>query len=159
MVPTPIKAITHATPASSQILAIFKPLYHAMIVPVKARMKSVPMSGIARITKRLIALIRANWGRNGADLMTSLLLEIQYDIKNTYPSLKNSAGCIFGSPGKSTHPLAVPFVALIPGINTQSWKRKTATAIRIANFFSLSKGSGKIRVKKTTINATARFLI
>ena len=93
------------------------PIYRAMIVHVKARMKSVPMSGIQRITNNIIALITENWIRNSLELTLSFLFVNQYAINNTYPSLKNSAGCILGRGPKSTHHLASPFVAANQGIN------------------------------------------
>lgn len=90
----------------------------------------------------MIALITPNCSKNPDFSILFFFFVSQYDIKKTYPSLKNSAGCIFGSPGISTHHLAVPLVAAIQGIKTHNWKRNTPIVIKITSFFSLKKDRG-----------------
>ena len=99
--------ISNAAPPKIQIFLSENQLYRAIIVAESARMKIVQKSGMHSKTRKTMALILANWTRNSFVSIIAFLLLIRYPIKKIYPILKNSEGCMFGSQGRFTRPLAV----------------------------------------------------
>ena len=120
MIADQTRRIHKAAPARIQIFLSENQLYRAIIVAERARMKIVQKSGIHSKTRNTIALILANCTRNFCVSMIAFFLLIQYAIKNIYPILKNSEGCMFGSQGKFTRPLAVLYFPATQGTKTKS---------------------------------------
>ena len=87
----------------------------------------------------------------------SRFLRSREEKKKTYPSLKNSAGCILGKKGREIHHLAQLSSIPIPGINTRICKTiKTTPKIMMFLFFWKNL-SGTIYTHKAIMTATAMF--
>lgn len=65
----------------------------------------------------------------------SRFLISHHQRKSTYHNLKNSAGWMFGNPGKSIHPLAPLRTIPIPGINTAICNAMSITAMIVMFLF------------------------
>lgn len=117
---------------SQRIISTFlnhNPTYRAMIRPTSPMISTDQRSGMARKRAKKIPFNIINERINSGLLRSFCFLSSQAERKITYPSLKNSAGWILGSPGILIHPLAPLSETPMPGINTINWSKMSATAM------------------------------
>lgn len=100
------------------IYFIFAPAYRHMMSPTIPRIITVPRSGTSKKSRKNMAFNMMNETKKSLVFTLSRFLISRHQRKSTYPSLKNSAGWMFGNHGRSIHPLAPLSTTQIPGINT-----------------------------------------
>jgi len=94
--------------------------YRHINKPVNHITNTVHISGIKTNRKNIIALITTKFMKNCLVFMTSYFLINQLDMKRTYHSLKNSAGCRVVTHGIDIHHLAQLKTTHIQGTNTNN---------------------------------------
>ncbi|MEI8092514.1 MAG: hypothetical protein WCG98_10590 [bacterium] len=110
------------------------PTYRHIINQTIPRIITVHRSGMRRKIKNNIAFNTMNEIKNPLSLTILSLLNSHDHKKNTYPSLKNSAGWILGKNGILIHHLAPLSVTPMPGINTDNCSTIKTTAMMIIVF-------------------------
>lgn len=108
-----------------KIYLTLAPAYRHIINPTNPITSTLPKSGISKKTINKSPLSRRKAVKNSSVFTFLFFLMSQLERKNTYPSLKNSAGCIVVRPPIFIHPLAPLNVAPIgSGKNTASCNKK-----------------------------------
>ena len=115
----------------STIYFSFAPAYQSMISPVIAITNAIPISGIETKISQTNTLRTIKYRIILGSCMMFFFLINQLARNITYPSLKNSAGCIVVIQPRSIHHLAPLRITQIPGTNTNSCKIRASTEIII----------------------------